>query len=543
MVNGDLLWGKEITADMIKKNITDTEAVLTFPNLSHNLYQSMEKTAMNFPQKTALVNDAGVSCTYGELLKRCEKLAAYLYFQKGIKKGMHVGILMHNTIEYCTAFLSLSRLGAVVISLPSKFKQAEILALAKKAQMEFLICEKEYVSWFQNAIEQKNILKASEKESEYGFEKLYKKDKAAEEDIKKLMNVSGGHEQDPFIIMFTSGTTSQSKGVLLKNYQVMHAIETYRRILHITEKDVSVVATPIYHITGLVALLGVFLTVGGTLYLHKIFQAKRVIEDARKYGYTFIHASPTVFQLMLQEGEGTPEIPTLRSLACGSGNMSKDKMIRLHKWLPNSVFHTVYGLTETSSPGTIFPGDAAGSKYIGSSGWVIPGMFLKIVDEDEQELSDGTVGEILVKGCNVLEGYYGQDKLSDGWLHTGDLGYINQEQYLFVVDRKKDMINRGGEKIWCYDVENEIDTMEEVQNCAVVGIPDELYGEVAAALVEVKKGRSLTSTQIQEYLKTRIAKYKIPVKIKIVDEIPNTRNGKQDKNAVRMLLAKEEEDD
>ncbi len=542
MVDGSLLWEKEITGDMIKKNITDGESVLTFPDLSHNLYQSMKKAAKNFSRKTALVDDAGAACTYEEFLERCDVFAAYLYCQRGIRKGTHVGILMHNTIEYCVAFFSLSRLGAVVISLPSKFKQSEILALAQKSQMEFLICEEEYASWFSDR-DLKGILSKTSEEMAYGFERMYDDPLMRRKDLKTLENVPEGTDKDPFLIMFTSGTTSQSKGVLLKNYQVMHAVEAYRRILHITEKERSVIATPIYHITGLVALLGLFLSVGGTLHLHKIFQAERVIADARKYGFTFLHASPTVFQLMLQEGEGTQEIPTLKSMACGSGNMSKDKLLRLHKWLPGSPFHTVYGLTETSSPGTIFPGDAAVSKYIGSSGKPIPGMLFKIVNEDGEELPEGTVGEIVIKGSNVLEGYLGKEKLPDGWLHTGDLGYFNHEGYLFVVDRKKDMINRGGEKIWCYDVENEIEGMEEVQDCAVVGIPDELYGEVAAAAVELKKGKRIVQFQIQEYLRTRMAKYKIPVKIKIVDKIPHTRNGKQDKKTVRMLMMKEEDDD
>ena len=155
--------------------------------------------------------------------------------------------------------------------------------------------------------------------------------------------------------------------------------------MSVSEKDISVIATPIYHITGVVALLGLFLSVGGTLYLHKFFDARRVVEEARRFGFTFIHASPTVFNLIIQEGEHTAEIPSLLSFACGSSNMMKDKLIRLHKWLPQSRFHTVYGLTETTSPATIFPGDAAGSQKIGSSGIPIPGTRFKIVDDKGKE--------------------------------------------------------------------------------------------------------------------------------------------------------------
>ena len=352
---------------------------------------------------------------------------------------------------------------------------------------------------------------------------------------------SGGGWEKPAIIMFTSGTTSKSKGVLLKNYNIMHAVEVYRRTLGITERDVSVIATPIYHITGLVALLGLFVYTGGHLYLHKFFDGARIVEEARRYGFTFIHASPTAFNLIIQAGEGTPSIESLRSFACGSSNMPKDKLRRLHRWLPKSSFHTVYGLTETTSPGTIFPEDAASSPYIGSSGLPVPGTRFKITDENGKELEDGQVGEICISGTLVPDGYYKQtsDTLRDGWLRTGDLGYFNRDGYLFVVDRIKNMINRGGEKIWCFDVENELEMMDGIQDAAVTGIPDDLYGEVAAAVVCLEPGSGLKQESIQQYLGERIARYKVPVKIKIVDKVPQTPNGKTDKIAIRKMLMEE----
>lgn len=540
MIEGSLLWDEKIIRDMTKKSISECKAIWTFSGLAENLFDALKKTAGRFPQKTALADEEGRNYTYQEFLNKCEELAAYLHWQKNIKAGSHVGIMMHNTIEYCIAFFALSRIGAVTISLPSKFKPKEVCALAQRADMEYLICEQEYSTWFDSIEISKKIVLPKEQIAESGYESVFTTWNMKEQNIEKMKKVPGGHWTDPVILMFTSGTTSQSKGVLLKNYHVMHAVEAYRRTLQITDKDISVIATPIYHITGLIALLGLFLTTGGTLYLHKIFDAEKVIRDARKYKFTFLHASPTVFHMILQKGENSPEISSLRSLACGSSNMSKEKLLRFHKWLPNSKFHTIYGLTETSSPGTVFPDDASTSEYIGSSGRPIPGMYFKIVDENHREVPDGDVGEIAVKGANVLDNYYGQEPLEDGWLYTGDLGYFNKQKYLFVVDRKKDMINRGGEKIWCFDVENELESMREIQNAAVVGIPDELYGEVAAAMVEKKENASITPDEIQKYLRTKMAKYKVPVKIKIVDQIPHTVNGKPDKKVIKKILMEDE---
>ena len=539
MVEGTFLWEKDLTADMITKTMADKRVITTFPDLPVNLYDALKKSAGICPDKTALVTDEGREYSYERVLTCCEELADYLSEAKGVERGSHVGIMMHNTVEFCVAVFALSRLGAVTVALPSKFKQSEVLALAARADLKLILCEEDYGEWFAKSYGREAVLTVEGKGADYGYKELLFQWRE-EHSQRKPLDFFAGRPEDEALLLFTSGTTAQSKGVLLKNYQIAHGIEAYRRILHITENDCSVIATPIYHITGLVALLGLFITVGGTLYLHKAFHAGRVLKDAERYGFTFLHGSPTVFHLLMQEGEAKGIRPlSLASVACGSANMAKDKLARFHKWLPDTVFHTVYGLTETSSPAAIFLEDAAKSSRMGSSGKPIPGMYFRIVDHERREVPTGNAGEIEVKGSNVIDFYYRQKRLEQDWLPTGDIGYFDGQGYLYVVDRKKDMINRGGEKIWCYDVENEIELLEGIQNAAVVGIPDELYGESAAAMVELRRGSSLTAENIRENLEKRIAKYKIPVKIKIVDAIPQTQNGKTDKEEVRNQLMKE----
>ncbi len=545
VIDGTGSWGLEITRDMEKKQLSGTRWREYFPALPENLYHALNITASRCSDKKALVDNYKTVCTYKQLLFHVEELAAYLYQEKSVRKGSHVGIMMYNSTEFCVAFLALLRLGAVTVPLPSKFKKTEVLSLAKRADVTFVICDEDYADWFLSVYDPGRLVTVTGIGIRYGYQEVLadwrRKVKSSFSMPINMEEIPGGKGQDTAMIMFTSGTTSQSKGVVLKNDHVMHAVEAYRRTLHITDQDVSVIATPIYHITGLVALLGLFLYVGGTLYLHKFFDAKRLIADARAYGFTFIHASPTVFNLMIQEGEHTPEIPTLRSFACGSSNMMKDKLLRLHRWLPNSSFHTVYGLTETTSPASVFPQDACTSPKIGSSGIPIPGVRFKIVDDEKRELPIGEVGEIAVSGSVVTDSYYKQeaDTLKDGWLYTGDLGYFDEQHYLYVVDRKKNMINRGGEKIWCYDVENELTAIEGILDAAVVGIPDDLYGEVAACVVQLKAGCMLTEKGIQDYLRTRIAKYKIPVKIRMVERVPQTPNGKTDKIKIKEMLTED----
>ncbi|MDD3137934.1 MAG: class I adenylate-forming enzyme family protein [Lachnospiraceae bacterium] len=537
MINGNDLWPEKYTSDMITLNYTKQYAVTTYPNLPHNLYEALVASSKKHPKKIAIIDDYNREYSYSKLLKMVDHFSSYLYYISNIQFGNHVGVMLYNSIEFCISFLAINKLGAIAVPLPSKFKENEVLSLVEKSNLQHIICDENFYNWFV-PLETKEIriIKSTNGQNGYGFSHLSASYLSPSASI--------GNPSDPAIIMFTSGTTSQSKGALIKNYNIMHAIVSYQRILNITSQDISIIPIPIYHITGLVALLGLFLYSGATLYLHKFFDAKRVLTYVKEKGITFIHASPTVFSLLLQESSNFPKLPKLTQFACGSSNMPVEILKKVHQWLPHLSFHTVYGLTETTSPATIFPGNACTSNYIGSSGLPIPGTQFQILDDDGNDVPNGCVGEIAIKGTIVLTQYYHSvtDSLSeDGWLKTGDLGYFNSDNYLFIVDRKKDMINRGGEKIWSFDVENELYKIPDIVEAAVVGIPDDIYGEAVGAVVKVLSGSTLTITDIQLCLKNRIAKYKIPTQLLILEEIPLTTNSKIDKSKIKLLFQTQKE--
>lgn len=433
--------------------------------------------------------------------------------------------------------MSLNRIGAVVVPLPTKFKMEEVHALVEKSDVEFIICDEKFEDYFEKYQQNLNICVVPDGKEKYGLETFTStKDLSAIEEIEEKAT-----DVDLALMLFTSGTTSMSKGVTIRNYNIMHAVESYHKVLGITEEDKAIIPVPIYLVTGLVAVFGLMIHIGGTVCLNRFFDAKRVLEDINKYGITFFHASPTVFTLILKERKHYPELPMLRMFACGSCNMPPEKIKMLHEWLPKSEFRTIYGLTETTSPGTVFPTDASSSPYIGSSGIPIPGSAYKIVDEEGNEVKDGEQGEILVKGSNITENYYKSKRvaLEDEWLHTGDIGWFNTEGYLYIADRKKDMINRGGEKICSYDVENKLLEMNGVEDAAVVGIPDELYGEVPAALIKLKKGTVIEEAEIKAFLKSQMASYKVPQKILFTENIPLTENMKINKRKVRKMFSEQ----
>ena len=536
MYKGEDLW-KKPEIQVVKKTLSNGKVITTYPDLPKNIYSSFRATAERHMEKVAVVDDEGRQYSYKKMMEMTDDFSSWLIHEFGVTRRKHVALMLYNSIEFCTTFLSLNRIGAVVVPLPTKFKMEEVHALVEKSDVEFIICDEKFEDYFEKYQQNLNICVVPDGKEKYGLETFTStKDLSAIEEIEEKAT-----DVDLALMVFTSGTTSMSKGVTIRNYNIMHAVESYHKVLGITEEDKAIIPVPIYLVTGLVAVFGLMIHIGGTVCLNRFFDAKRVLEDINKYGITFFHASPTVFTLILKERKHYPELPMLRMFACGSCNMPPEKIKMLHEWLPKSEFRTIYGLTETTSPGTVFPTDASSSPYIGSSGIPIPGSAYKIVDEEGNEVKDGEQGEILVKGSNITENYYKSKRvaLEDEWLHTGDIGWFNTEGYLYIADRKKDMINRGGEKICSYDVENKLLEMNGVEDAAVVGIPDELYGEVPAALIKLKKGTVIEEAEIKAFLKSQMASYKVPQKILFTENIPLTENMKINKRKVRKMFSEQ----
>ncbi len=531
MIKGCEVWNRNFQKDMGIRKIGEKE-VFTFLNMRNNYYEILEDTTERFPNKIAFCDNWNREYTFSAFLQMVDNFAEYLRKNMGVQKKSHVGLLLHNSIEFCTAFFAIGKIGAVAVPFPSKYREPEIRALIEKADLSFLLCAEEFQSWVED-YEEKGICTAYSLDEAHGFGFRHL------ELPKGCRGNSEGQLTDEVIIMFTSGTTSASKGVVLKNYNIIHAAMIYQRLCEVTPEDKTIIPVPIYHITGLIALLGLFVYTGGTVYLYRRYDAKQVLECILNNNITFMHGSPTVFGLLMDYHMEFPELPSLKTMLCGSSYMPVEKMKRIHRWLPTMKFMTVFGMTETASPGTLFPYDTPTSIYPESSGKPIPGLDLKIVDNQGKELPPGEVGSVLIKGANILEYYYKMETpllSEDGWLDTGDMGYYNEDAYVFFVDRKKDMINRGGEKIWCTDVEDELISMPQIKDAAVVGIPDEVYGEVAAAVVVLEKGEALTYEEIRACLTTKLARYKLPEKVLFVEEVPKTPGLKVNKKYIRTMF-------
>lgn len=531
MFIGSELWKSRVPFELVQEKLPSGKIIETFPGLPKSLYEAVSIHAERIPDKLAVEDDFGHGFTYGELKEAVDRFAAVLKYRFKVKRGDHVALMMYCSGEFCVAFLALSKLGAVAVMLPTKYRKKEICALVDRADLTHVICDTDYSSYFA-AYRDKGItfLEYHSSKERFAFDELFPSDDQETD--------AEGEKEDIAVMMFTSGTTSLSKGVMLTNYSYLHAAAVYQKIFSVTEADSAVIPVPIYMITGLSALLGLMLFSGGTLYLQQFFHAKDVLRCIQEKGVTVLHAAPTVYSLFLAEKEEFPALESLRLLACGGGKTTRQMEQRIHAWLPQVSFRTVYGMTETASPAAILPESAEISPEPESDGLPIPGMQFQIVDENGKELPPGQIGEILMRGTNLLQEYYKVDTPAyrGGWLHTGDMGYLTEDGYCYVADRIKDMINRGGEKIISSDVEKELLEEADVEEAAVVGIPHEVYGEVPAAVVKLREGGLRTEESLRADLKERMAGYKVPVKILFVEKIPLTPNGKYDKKYMKTLF-------
>lgn len=529
MIEGSACWSQFVQRNM-ESRILGGRRVCTFSDLPQSLYHGLANTARRLPNAVAIVDDNGNKMSFSELVSHVDTLAWRLS-RLDVGRGDRVCLLMHADVEFAETLFAASRLGAVCVPIPTKCRAPEIASLMRQAGPAAVIAGGEFEALAPTfPVDSRHVVWSQGSRGGFAL---------PPSSIHELPDADGeAGPEDPVVMLFTSGTTARSKGVVLRNYNVCHAAEVYARLMGTTSEDRCLIPVPIYHVTGLIALLVQFMFVGGTVYLHRRFDARRVLETVRDEGITYLHAAPTAFAKLLPLRSEFPSLPGVRAILSGSSYEPVSAMRAFHEWMPTATFKVVYGMTETSSPALLFPHDAPTSIFAGATGKPVPGVDARIIGEDGIEVPEGEVGELQLRGACVMEGYVGDaagGPDSEGWLSTGDMARANDEGMVWVVGRKKEMVNRGGEKVWCSALEEVICELPEISECCVTGIPDELYGEVPVAAVVAAPGASPTGENVRRALSGRVARYKIPALVLVVASIPETRGGKPDRGAVRDL--------
>lgn len=492
-----------------------------------------------FSDKEAVVSEEA-RYTYRQLKDRVQRLMAVLE-RLDVKVGDRVAALMWNSAEFIEVYLATIRLGAVFLPLNYRLKKPELDLIIKDSQPRVLITDEQH----------ENL--ANELASDVsGVQHLISTSGSPTERFSPYRDlVSASHafagrvsirSDDPCQLLYTSGTTGRPKGVILSHENIFWNTMNMLQIRCDRAQDVALIVAPLFHVAALDSHYTTRLALGATSVLMDKFDALHLMELVQQEKITVISGSPTIFSMLIENcSPGQYNTSSVSTLTSGADKLSDHIKRELLEFFPNAEgIYDVYGSTECLCVTTLSARDSFLKS--GSVGPPLPFLEISLVDDNRLEVPMGQVGEIAVRGGNVMKGYYRQPEetakfLKDEWFYTGDLARADEDGYLYIVDRKKDIIISGGENVSPKDVEEVICSHPAVSRAAVFGLPDPKWGErVTAAVVRVKK-EGITSEQLSHYLKNRIAGYKVPKEFFFLDKLPEGGTGKVQKDSLRKMYA------
>ena len=496
----------------------------------HNLRELLEAQVRKFPNKTFLYffND-GRKISYAALNRQVNQVAN-LFLRLGISKGQTLSLLLPNIPEYVLCYFACMTIGAVASPLNIHLKSKETEYILAHSESRLLVTNQKYwpvVEPVRAAVSslQYILLLDGALSNTLSFPEELTKEST------ELAPISLQRE-DVAIMIYTSGTTGDPKGCLLTHGNFLFNVQEIARWLNFSERDRLLCIMPLFHVNGIVVTMLTPLYIGGSMVLMEKFSTHKFWEIIDRYRVTSFGSVPTMLTILNQTPypEGCLERldkSHLRFALSGSAPVPPEVMLQFEK-----KFHCLvvegYGLSEATCRVTFNPPNQR--RRPGSIGLPI-GNILRIVDENEVHVPLGQIGEILVQGRNVMKGYFKNPEatakaLHEGWLHTGDLGYVDGDGFYYVVDRKSDMIIRGGENIYPREIDNLLFEHPKIREAATVGVPDELYGEEVKAFVVLKEGEIASEDEILAFCRERLADYKCPKSIVFLEEIPKGPTGK-----------------
>lgn len=475
--------------------------------------------------------------TYNNLLKSVKKLTMGLN-KLGVIKGSRVAVILSNRIEYIFIYFALFYIGAYPVPINTRWGKEEVFNILYDSSIELIIVEDKVGSIKYGEIIREHIKQNKKVKYVVYFDNNLYENKGIQYD---LLSETKNHEMDleeiypddVAMLSYTSGTTGVPKGVMLKQNDIVKISAYTTQLWRDEEEEYPLSIAPLYSAQGFLSLFINF-AIGKTFKMMSSFNPNDILKEISKCENTVIHTQPTMWSLLLNcRIINFTKFTCIKKLVV-SGSLCSPELAKRIEEKINCVLLNAYGLIESTSVVTMTRLDDPYEVRMNTVGRVIPGVQIKIVDEEHNEVPFGEVGELVVKGYN-MKGYYNkpertEDVLSkDGWLYTGDLAKYYDEENISIVGRCKDMIIRGGFNVYPSDIEEYILQIPGVQNVAVVGKSHEILGEEIVAFVLIKAGETLTKNDVFKFLFRKIANYKIPDKIYFVSEIPTILAGKIDK--------------
>ena len=480
------------------------------------------------PHKRALIFEDR-PFTYQEIHLRTNQLCHFL-LALGVQKGDRVSVLLYNGPQYLEMFFALSKIGAILVPLNWRLAGPELEFIIKDSGTRMIVFDpgfKEVITSIRPHLNLSNGDYISVESPSPTWAKDYERGLLACPVKEPHLQVSIGDE-DPHILMYTSGTTGIPKGAILSHRKTFFNALNADLVYHLTSEDIMIVSRPLFHSGGLLVEAVPVLYKGGTLILKKRFRPHEILEAIQKYRVTLLEMAATVYQFILRECDLTQyDLSSVRCYFTG-GERVPQAMLREY-YRKGITVSQIFGQTETSTITFLSPEDA--TLKIGSVGLPVFHGEVRIVDNTGEDVGPGEVGEIIAKGPTLMSGYWNRPELTaetvrDGWLYTGDLALKDEEGYIYLVDRKTDMYISGGENIYPAEIEKILLTHPKIFDAGIVGIPDEKWGEVGKAFIVLKPGKTMCNGEVFEFLKGNVAKYKIPKVVEVVDELPKTASGK-----------------
>jgi long-chain acyl-CoA synthetase len=473
----------------------------------------------------------GRTLTYGELEEGSARVATLLR-ERGLEPGDRVGVMLPNVLEFPLAYYGVLRAGGVVVPMNVLLKKREIAFYLEDSGAKLILAWHGFVE------------EAREGAAAAGAELLAVEPEefaASLAAVEPAAEMAAVDDEDTAVILYTSGTTGKPKGAELSHVNLLRNCDVSARTnTTVGQGDVVLGALPLFHSFGQTVSMNASVLVGATLTLVPKFDPAEALETMARDGVTHFYGVPTMYGALLHHpGREEYDLSSLRVCMTGGSSMPVE-VLRGFEDAFGAIVLEGYGLSETSPVASCNHPDM--ERKPGSIGTPIEGVEMRIVDENDAEVAQGEVGEIVIRGHNIMKGYWDRPEATEeamrgGWFHSGDMGRVDEEGYFYVVDRKKDMIIRGGYNVYPREVEELLYEHPAIREAAVVGVPHPEWGEEIGAAVVLEPGEELAPEEISAWVRERIAAYKYPRVVWFMEELPKGPTGKIVKREIEVPAA------
>jgi len=493
-----------------------------------NIANHVARVAREFPNRQAIVFE-GRDISYGAL-DACACALANSLRANGVRRGDRVALYLPNIPAFMLAYLAGEKAGAIVVSVNSIFKSEEVKYLLNDSGAKVVFTTAELLPNVPRAA-CPSVEKTVICEGELGGEIVLGDWLAAGKPVFKTEDMAA---DDAAVLLYSSGTTGFPKGVTLTHNNLITNTRAAVNCSNHSAKDRLAIFLPLFHVFAQNYIMNAGFVAGATLVLFRRFVPDVVLDTIERERVTMFFGVPTIYITLLGANVPKEKLASIRYYFSAAATMPQEISRRWTETYGPAV-HEGYGLTECS-PCAAY--NHVSKHKFGSVGTAIEDFEVKIFDENDNEVPRGTWGEIVMRGPGVMKEYWGKPEdtaqaLRSGWLHSGDIGRMDDEDYVFIVDRVKDMINASGFKVWPAEVEHYLYQIPQIKEVAVYGIPDELKGEAVCAAVVLKDGAELHPEEVIDWCKEKLAAYKTPARVDIVKELPKSATGKILKRMLR----------